>query len=123
MASLKKIRVKENLHIVMWLFKDFCWIMDFKPLGMLMILPTLILALHLSWQYRHMRSELFHNLAVTCWIMANSVWMTGEFFFDDTWRPGAMVFFLIGIALIVSFYGSRLIRGEKLLGSDAGLEE
>ena len=84
MASLKKIRVKENLHIVMWLFKDFCWIMDFKPVGMLMILPTLILALHLSWQYRHVRSELFHNLAVTCWIMANSVWMTGEFFFEDT---------------------------------------
>jgi hypothetical protein len=34
-----------------------------------------------------------------------------------------MVFFLMGIALIVYFYGSRLMRGEKLLGSDADLEE
>lgn len=123
MASLKKIRVKENLHIVMWLFKDFCWIMDFKPLGMLMIAPTLILALHLSWQYRYVRSELFHNLAVACWILANSIWMTGEFFFEDTLRPAAMVFFLIGIALIVFFYGSRLLRGEKLLSSDSDLKE
>ena len=34
-----------------------------------------------------------------------------------------MVFFLMGISLIVFFYGSRLLRGEKLLGSDTGLEE
>lgn len=34
-------RKMENLHIVFWLFKDIAWCMFWKPLGMIMIIPTL----------------------------------------------------------------------------------
>jgi hypothetical protein len=37
--------------------------------------------------------------------------MTGEFFFDDTFRPYATVFFIIGL-LIMSYYYC-LFLGEK----------
>jgi len=123
MVSLRQLRGKENLHIVLWLIKDFCWIMMYRPLGMLMIAPTLALALHLTWQYRHLRSELFHNLAVTSWIVANSVWMTGEFFFDDSLRPLASIFFFTGLGFILYFYAGRFISGRKPFEPDEGLQE
>lgn len=99
-----QLRAKENLHIVFWLFKDFCWLMLYKPLGMMMVFPTVFLAFYLSWKSRHLRSELFHNLAVTSWILGNSIWMAGEFYFDDTTRPLASVFFYSGIGFVLYFY-------------------
>jgi hypothetical protein len=36
--------------------------------------------------------------------MANTIWMIGEFFFDDTLRPYSIVFFLAGLLLIFYFY-------------------
>lgn len=50
-----------------------------------------------------MRSEVFHNLAVCLWILANSVWMVGEFFELET-RPYAVVLFLIGLSLLIVYY-------------------
>jgi hypothetical protein len=38
----------ENLHIVFWLFKDLSWCMIWKPLGILMIFPTLYFAILIS---------------------------------------------------------------------------
>jgi hypothetical protein len=38
-------RRMENLHIVFWLIKDISWCMIWKPLGILMIFPTLIIAI------------------------------------------------------------------------------
>ncbi len=115
-----QIRAKENLHIVFWLFKDFCWLMLYKPLGMAMVLPTVFLAIYLSWKSRHLRSELFHNLAVTSWILGNSIWMAGEFFFDDGTRTIASVFFYLGIGLVLYFYLSEWLKiSGRRNGSEA----
>ena len=38
-----RYRKMENLHIVFWLFKDISWCMVWRPLGLAMILPTLII--------------------------------------------------------------------------------
>jgi len=62
----------ENLHIVFLLFKDVAWCMIWKPLGITMIFPTLLVSILIAWQTRHLMSELCHNLAITCWISANS---------------------------------------------------
>ena len=78
--------------------------MDFKIPGLIMIIPTISVALHITWLYRQSSSELYHNLAVVSWIMANSVWMIGEFFFNDTLRPVAAVFFVIGLLLVLVYY-------------------
>lgn len=93
----------ENGHIVLWLIKDTCWVTVWRPGGMFMILPTLSMAVYLTWRSRAIRSELFHNLAVCLWIMANSVWMTGEFF-EKELRPAAAAFFGAGLVLLLIYY-------------------
>lgn len=74
-----------------------------------MILPTLSVAFWLTFKMRKSYPELMHNLAVILWIMANSVWMVGEFFFDDGTRPVALVFFGLGLTLLSVFYGRELV--------------
>jgi hypothetical protein len=79
-----RYRRMENLHIVFWLFKDISWCMSWRVLGVAMIIPTLAVAIYISYRTRKIKSELAHNLAVTFWISANSYWMISEFFgFDD----------------------------------------
>jgi hypothetical protein len=103
-STLPKIRKIENLHIALWLLKDTCWVLTYKTAGMLMIIPTISVAVYLTVKLRHNTSELLHNLAVCCWIIANSVWMTGEFYAEDTYRPYATVFFGIGLLLMAYYY-------------------
>lgn len=109
---LAKIRNLENTHILLWLIKDSCWVMDFKPLGVFMIIPTVIMAFYLTYLSRHDRKELLHNLAVCCWILANSIWMIGEFYFDDTSRPYAAAFFLLGLAFVAFYYIGLSFRSK-----------
>ena len=76
----KNFRAYENLHILFWLVKDACWALEYKTLGVFMIFPTLILAIILSIRTKNILQELFPNLAITLWIIANSIWMCDEFF-------------------------------------------
>jgi len=75
-----KYRKMENLHIVFWLLKDIAWCMIWRPLGMVMIFPTLIISIIIAYRTRELVSELTHNVAITFWITANAYWMTSEFF-------------------------------------------
>ncbi|QES90898.1 hypothetical protein E0W69_003450 [Rhizosphaericola mali] len=101
----------ENLHIVFWLFKDISWCLTIKWLGILMIIPTLAIAMVIAWRTRQYMSELCHNLAITVWIMANSYWMLSEFFGFDTkiiigkitYKELALIPFFTGV-LILAFY-------------------
>ncbi len=106
-----RYRKMENMHIVFWLIKDISWCMIWKELGMIMIVPTLSVAIWISWRTRAIRSELAHNLAVVFWISANAYWMISEFFeFDTTpvWQNFtgkhlALIPFVIGV-IILSYY-------------------
>lgn len=98
------LRKFENFHILLWLLKDSCWIVGLKPLGMAMIVPTLGLAAYITFINRKDRAELVHNLAVCCWIMANSVWMIGEFYYEDSLRPQAALFFGLGLVILLLYY-------------------
>ena len=107
-----KYRKMENLHIVFWLFKDVAWCMVWKPLGIIMIFPTLIMSIVIGWRTRKMMSELCHNLAITVWITANSYWMISEFagfdtkklFGEYTYKHLAIIPFTIGILLLAFYY-------------------
>lgn len=107
-----RFRKMENLHIVFWLFKDVSWCMIWKPLGVTMIAPTLVISIVIAWQTRHLMSEWCHNLAIVCWITANSYWMISEFFQFDalplfghyTFKHLAIVPFVAGIALLAYYY-------------------
>ena len=90
--------------------------MDQREMGMFMILPTIGMALYITWLSRKNVSELFHNIAVCCWITANSIWMTGEFYFDDTFRIPAAAFFILGLVSVLIFYvAGRRIQKAALL--------
>ena len=107
-----RYRKMENLHIVFWLLKDISWCMGWKTLGIVMVIPTLIIAIVISWRTRQYMSELCHNIAITVWIAANSYWMISEFFHFDamivygdiTYKYLAIVPFSIGILLLAYYY-------------------
>lgn len=113
---IKDLRKYENLHVAFWLVKDACWCMLFRPLGMVMIIPTLFVAIDITWRTRHDKTDLFHNIAITFWICANATWMTGEFYVNDRLRPIAMVFFVLGLITVAIYYlfiASRLRDNNK----------
>ena len=107
-----QFRRMENLHIFFWLFKDLSWCMVWKPLGIAMIFPTLIIAIIISVRTRHLVSELCHNIAIVFWIAANSYWMIAEFFEIDEWplaggftyKHLAVIPFLVGIVVMLYYY-------------------
>ena len=112
----------ENLHIVFWLIKDISWCLFWKPLGLAMILPTLVIALALTWRTRFVKSEFAHNLAIIFWIVANSYWMVSEFAgFDETKIWGnlegkhlAVVPFVLGILVLANFYVLQPVINKPL---------
>lgn len=110
---LSKLRNWENYHLILRLGKDVSWLLNFKVLGMVMITPTLALALFLCWYTRKNPKDLAFNLAVASWIGANGVWMIGEFFFNDGTRPIALWFFLAGFFFIGRYYFMLLLRRKK----------
>ena len=105
-------RKMENLHIVFWLFKDISWCMIWRPLGIAMIFPTLIISIVIAYRTRQYMSELCHNVAISFWITANAYWMLSEFFKIDTdivygditYKHLAIIPFAIGILLLGFYY-------------------
>ena len=86
--------------------------MLWRPLGITMIVPTVIVAFILAWRNRAIMSELCHNLAVICWITANSYWMISEFFefeskpliLELTYKHLALIPFLLGLIPLIFYY-------------------
>jgi hypothetical protein len=118
-----RFRRIENLHILLWLLKDACWALNWRLGGLTMILPTLTVAVLITWQTRHLKSEWLHNLAVDFWILANCTWMVGEFFGWDedlVWgfglRQVALIPFGVGLCILAWYYCGRFWQ-------DPGLEE
>lgn len=107
-----RYRHMENLHIIFWLLKDVAWCLEWKPLAVVMIVPTLIISIIIAYRTRAIKSELAHNLAITFWITANATWMITEFVgFDEVQLSGpflgkhiALVPFVIGILLLADYY-------------------
>lgn len=104
------LRKYENLHITLWLVKDTCWCTDLKTMGVIMIVPTFLAALHITWLSRKNAVELIYNIAVSNWITANGIWMIGEFYFKDSLRPYSIFFFAIGLFVIGSYYIYLLVN-------------
>ena len=109
-----KYRKTENLHILFWLVKDISWAMLWRPLGMFMLMPTLAVAIIITWQNRKIVAELFHNLAVVFWITANGFWMIIEFYgYDEELRIYTAIPFSIGLLFILVYYGIILPRDNR----------
>ncbi len=116
-----RLRKMENMHVAFWLLKDISWCMVWKPLGIAMIIPTLSIAIWISWKNRQIQSELAHNLAVIFWITANSYWMISEFIgFDEApvWREFtgkhlSLIPFITGALILLYYYAVQRPREIK----------
>jgi hypothetical protein len=107
-----RYRRLENMHIAFWLMKDISWCMIWKVLGIIMIVPTLAVAIYIAHRTKNIKSELAHNLAIVFWISANAYWMISEFFgFDSvliwgdfTGKHMALIPFTIGALILIYYY-------------------
>jgi hypothetical protein len=116
-----RYRKMENMHIVFWLLKDISWCMIWKVLGIVMIVPTLTIAIIIAWRTRRFAAELAHNLAIAFWISANSLWMISEFLGFDTiiiWREFtgkhlALIPFIIGALILLYYYAVQRPQEAK----------
>nr|WP_242696486.1 hypothetical protein [Longitalea luteola] len=85
--------------------KDICWCVILKPLGIAMIFPTLLIAIYIAWRTRHIMAELTHNIAITLWISANSLWMVAEFLeVDEQVKPYCLIPFCLGLVVLFYYY-------------------
>ncbi len=110
---IPSLRATENFHIVLWLLKDLCWVLLWKPLGLALFVPTLLWAVWIAWRLRHEVGEFLHAAAVVRWITANGIWMITEFWFADAHRMLAAPFFVLGLALVGWYYLVLLPRKRR----------
>src|SRR6185369_9528908 len=103
MDLLDKIRKYESMHIVFWLIKDTCWMLELKWLGAIMMVPTLFLAAYLIYK-TWLMIDVYINTAILFWIMANSFWMMMEFFNDNQLKYFASIPFGLGFVFVGVFY-------------------
>jgi ABC-type Mn2+/Zn2+ transport system permease subunit len=103
MELWEKIKKYESLHIVFWLIKDSCWMLQFKWLGILMVIPTLIIAGIIVFITRKSH-DVYINLAILFWICANSFWMYIEFFTTGELKLWASIPFSLGFIFVGLYY-------------------
>eukprot|EP01035_Chromulina_nebulosa_P020172 gene20172-26187_t len=102
------VRGAENLHIYLWIAKDFCWIQDFEVLAM--IFGSLALAwcgvlLYHAIEARDIE-EVYMLIALTLWLFGNFWWMRGEVVFgdDDTGAPTGGHVFETAMGMIILYH-------------------
>ena len=111
MQLSENIKKHENLHIVFWLIKDSCWMLELRWLGILMVIPTLTIALIIVYVTRK-TADVYINLAIFFWICANSMWMYVEFFTSGEHKflaafPFALGFIFVGIFYYKTLFGKQ----------------
>ncbi len=107
---MRKTKHYENIHIPLWLLKDTCWMLQWKTLGVAMIIPTVLVALIITIKsWREHEDEFWINLAVLFWISGNSYWMLCEFFYHEDIKNYAGIPFVIGLISVAYFYKIRLL--------------
>lgn len=112
MNPLSKIRHFENFHILLWLIKDSCWLMQWKIAGTIAFFPAIIMAIYICYKTRNQPLAFLVNLSVLCWISANSCWMFTEFYNLHGKLP-ALVLFGIGLVFIFIYLYQVIVKNSS----------
>ncbi|MCU0422411.1 MAG: hypothetical protein MUC81_06325 [Bacteroidia bacterium] len=102
-----RIRELENAHIPIWLIKDLCWMLSWKLPAMAMIIPAIGMSVFVCFLTKNNKYLLWPNIAITFWITANSIWMTGEFL-NFHFKVLASIFFIAGLVAVMIYFIFRL---------------
>lgn len=114
MELAKRIKTHENLHIVFWLIKDSCWMLQLKWIGIAMVIPTLIIAAIIVFVTRK-TMDVYLNTAILFWICANSFWMYIEFFTNGEYKLLSVFPFALGFIFVGVYYYKTLM--SKIIAS------
>lgn len=107
MNKLKLLAFLELVHIPLWLIKDLCWLMTWKTIGIIIAVPTVLVAIFIVWVTKNEPSKLFPNLSIAFWILANANWMVAEFFELDI-RFYSIIPFVLGLMVFGLFMINNL---------------
>lgn len=103
----------ETIHIPLWLIKDICWLMEYRTAGVLIAIPTVLVAIWVAWITRKQQDHFLPNLSIALWIVANANWMVAEFY-DLPYKPYSIYPFLLGVLVFIIFLFIKLIDNRKL---------
>lgn len=85
-SYFKTFRQYESVHMLFWLSKDLAWNRNNISLWFLMLIPTFGLALDyfsMSLNVEDATVDVIHYAAQLLWVLGNTVWALGEFFFSE----------------------------------------
>jgi hypothetical protein len=99
----------ESVHVLFWLIKDSCWMLELKLLGTVVMVPTVIIAAYIVFKTRK-STEMYVNLAIFFWILANSFWMTMEFFYESRHKDLAGIPFILGFIFVSIYFYITMVR-------------
>ncbi len=102
----KILLLLEMAHIPLWLVKDMCWLFTWRTTGMVMAIPTVVVAIIIAWATRKDETKFLPNLSIALWIIANANWMVAEFYEFKT-RFYSVIPFTLGILVFVVFLLNR----------------
>ena len=86
--------------------------LEFRLLGTLMIIPTVLMAIWILWITRK-QAELFINLAVLFWILATAAWLLMEFYAWEEYKMLTALPFSLGLLSVLAYY-FRVYRAARL---------
>lgn len=110
----KDIYTLLNVHILLWLIKDLSWLMQWRSLGVFIMIPTILFAILIAYRSKDVLLELLPNLAVVFWIIANSMWMIVEFFaFDESLKFYAIIPFACRLVAICGHFALKIKLDRK----------
>mgnify|MGYP001593718697 FL=1 len=97
----------ENFHILLWLIKDTCWLLEWRTAGTIMIVPTILVAIFIMFKSAS-KNIFWVNLAICFWISSNCYWMLCEFFSREELKIHAIYSFIAGMISVTIFFIRQL---------------
>lgn len=101
-------RGAENIHIYLWILKDFCWTQSIVTLGLTMGSLALIWCCILFYHAFECRNyeDMYMLVALTLWLFGNFWWMKGELTTGDDDVDGAEagLFFSTALGWILLYH-------------------
>jgi len=86
------------LHFSFWLLKDICWLLKWKLLATIMVIPTFLLTVYILFKTKKFISS---TGIFSSWVMMNIFWMLHELY--DIPLFFAKSFIVIGLITLVSY--------------------
>ena len=104
----------ETIHIPLWLLKDLCWLMTYRTFGVVMAIPTVLVALLMVYVTYGDKDRFLPNISIAFWILANASWMLDEFFVLGI-RSYCLYPFVAGIFVFLIYLLLKLMKTKEVI--------